>query len=107
MCTTNELFSKGFRLFEDVEADLTSTYGNWEVKEDGGLLYHGSGIKAVEEVDASQLKNIDLVHLMNKKWNDYKEANDFFLAYLEALRLAGFHTLTINLNNHNLSKVES
>lgn len=98
--------SNGLHLFENVEKDLSNDFGNWEVKDDGGMTYHGNSLHNFTEVNASQLKSIDLAHMMSRSLDNLKDSKDFFFAYLTALRNAGFKTLTIDLNNHYSSQVE-
>ncbi len=92
---------KEFRLFDEGwESDLNSDFGNWEVKDDGTLLYHGTEVKCFKEVDGSKLSCIDPIHVMSRVWTDYKDALNFFYAYLQASKNAGYQTLTINLKDH-------
>ncbi|MCR4613453.1 MAG: hypothetical protein K5778_05575 [Bacteroidaceae bacterium] len=95
-----------FRLFEDVEKDLSPIYGNWEVKENGNLVYNGNGIASIKEIDKTQLPSIDVFHVMNKVWKNSEDARNFFLSYMVALRNAGYKTLSIDLQNHYLSSVK-
>lgn len=97
---------KDFHLFEDVENDLQSNFGDWKVMNDGAILYQGNKNCPIQNVDAIALTSVDIPHVLSRPWQDYKDANDFFFAYLEALRNAGKQSLTICVNKHNLSKVE-
>ena len=101
-----DYFETSFQLFEDLEKDLSPIYGNWEVKENGNLVYNGDGNRSINEIEQSQLPSIDLVHVISKAWKNYEDAQNFFLAYLEALRNAGHNKITIDLQNHFSTKVE-
>ncbi len=100
----------GSRLFgseEQIEKVISlSNIGNWEIKDDGDLIYHGDAVNCIKEVEASNLLEIDVAHLMSRVWKDYKDACDFFNALLEASRRAGYDTLTIELNNHYRTRIQ-
>lgn len=102
----SNFFDNDFRLFEEVEKDISPIYGNWEVKENGNLVYNRDGVKNIVKVDKANLSTIDVRHVMSKAWKDYEDARNFFLAYLEALRNAEYKTLSIDLQNHYLSSVK-
>ena len=106
MKSTDEIIEMGCNVFDDIEEVHSPQIGEWEVKSDGGLIYHGDSIRSFRKADASQLKNVDIIHLMSRGWSNYKDAIDGLFAYLNALRNAGYKSLTIDLTNHFLSKVE-
>lgn len=86
-----------FRLFDDVEKDLTPNFGNWEVKDNGDLLYHGKAL-ATKEFPIDCIKTNGITAMMQKHWGEYaKDGVDFYFAYLEAMRRAGYQSLTIDL----------
>lgn len=97
----------GFRLFEDLEKELTDDFGNWEVKDDGEIVYNGKGI-AYKGISRDALKSFTTLTDMFKKFKpeDSKDALDFYFAYITALRNAGYKSLTINLNNSHITIVE-
>ena len=85
------------------EEALNQQFGNWEVKDDGEIIYHGSEI-AIKEIPAIGLENEHLTHMLNKfrEGND-KDAAEFYYAYLQALKNAGYKSLTIDLTHiHNI-----
>lgn len=96
---------EGFRLFKDIEKDISPIYGNWEIEENGNLVYNGDGIKSIREIGKAELPNVNLVHIMSRVWKNHEDAQAFFLAYLEALRNAGYKSLTIDLQNHYISTI--
>lgn len=102
----SNFFDNDFLLFEEVEKDISPIYGNWEVKENGNLVYNGDGVKNILEVDRANLSSIDVHHVMSRKWKNYEDACNFFLAYLESLRNAGYKFITIDLQNHYLSSAQ-
>ena len=105
MCTTDKIFENSFRpIGENIEESLTQ-FGNWKVNDDGSLSYLGQ-MQSFNGIDAVKLSDIDLYHVMSRGWTDYKEAADFFLAYLQAARNAGYKSVEIDLFNHNLSKLK-
>lgn len=104
MCTTDKTFENSFRsMDENIEESLIQ-FGNWKVNGDGSLSYLGQ-MQSFNGIDAVKLSDIDLYHVMSKGWTDYKEATDFFLAYLQAAKNAGYKSVVIDLSNHYLSKL--
>ena len=87
----------------DVEKDLIPNFGNWEVKADGDLLYHGSEI-AIKEIPAMELESEHLTHMLSKfRESKSKDAADFYFSYLHALKHAGYKSITIDLSHiHNI-----
>ena len=86
------------------DAEIFNTqFGNWEVKDDGEILYHGSEI-AVKEIPAIGLENTHLTQMLSKfRGGKNDDAAEFYFAYLEALKKAGYQSLTIDLTRiHNI-----
>lgn len=84
----------------DVEEVLIPDFGNWEVKDDGGMLYCGTKI-GIKEIPASCLKNEHLTQMLGKFAEE--ESAQFYFAYLQALKNAGFKSMTIDLAQiHNI-----
>lgn len=95
-----------FRLFENVEKDLTDDFGNWEVKDDGGIIYHGTAI-AARDFPGNGLAWQSLTYMLSKGWGKHsKDAVDYYFAYLKALSNAGYKSLTIDLTNINKFRLE-
>lgn len=91
---------------ENVEEILTDDFGNWEVKDDGDIEYHGTAL-GTKSIPKEDLKNVSLSHMLNKfKEGSYKDGVDYYYAYLRALHNAGYKTLTIDLENIHKAKVE-
>lgn len=78
-------------------------FGNWEVKDDGEILYHGSEI-AIKEIPVIGLENAHLTQMLSKfRGVKSDDAVEFYFAYLEALKNAGYKSLTIDLTHiHNI-----
>lgn len=98
---------EGWRLFDNVEKDLDdSIIGNWKVLDDGTIHYHGNALsKAYKTISVDELSSQNLTHLLIEKNFDknYKDAVDYYKAYLIALRNAGYKRLIINLEkNHEM-----
>lgn len=86
----------------DVKAKQSLSFGNWEVKEDGEIIYHGNEI-GPHDILPDELEDAHLTHLIGK-FRDSKsdDAAHCYFAYLQALRNAGYKSLTIDLQNiHN------
>lgn len=95
-----------FHSLEDVEKDLTDDFGNWEVKDDGEIIYHGTAI-GVKSIPSQNLICENLTHMFGKHWGkDSKDAVDYYFAYLKALQNAGCKSLTIDLANVHNFKLE-
>lgn len=81
----------------DVEEIFSPQFGNWEVRDDGEILYHGNEI-AIKEIPAIGLGNAHLTHMLSKfRGGKSDDAAEFYFAYLQALRNAGYKSLTIDL----------
>ena len=82
---------------------FTPQFGNWEVQEDGNLLYHGTEL-GIKEIPANALENESLTQMFGKfRGGKSEDAANFFFAYLEALKKAGYLSLMIDLTNiHNI-----
>ena len=105
MCTTDKIFENSFRpIDENVDESLTQ-FGNWKVNDDGSLSYLGT-MQSFKDIETMPLTNIDFYHVMSRGWTDYKEAADFFLAYLQAAKNAGYKSVVIDLSNRYLSKLK-
>lgn len=78
-------------------------FGNWEVKADGEILYHGSEI-SIKEIPAIGLENAHLTQMLSKfRGGKSEDAAEFYFAYLKALKKAGYKSLTIDLSHsHNI-----
>lgn len=96
----------GFHPLEDVEKDLTDDFGNWEVKDDGEIIYHGTVI-GTKSIPSQNLICENITHMLSKHWGEHsKDAVDYYFAYLRALQNAGYKSLTINLTNIHNFKLE-
>ena len=105
MCTTDKIFENSFSpIDENVDESLTQ-FGNWKVNDGGSLSYLGK-MQSFKDIETMRLTDLDLYHVMSRGWTNYKEATDFFLAYLQAARNAGYKSVEIDLLNHNLSKLK-
>lgn len=82
---------------------FNTQFGNWEVKDDGEILYHGSEI-AVKEIPAIRLGNAHLTQKLSKfRGGKNDDAAEYYFAYLQALRNAGYKSMTIGITNiHNI-----
>lgn len=90
----------------DVEEIFNPQFGNWEVKDDGEILYHGSEI-AIKEIPAIGLGNAHLTQMLSKfRGGKSDDAAEFYFAYLQALRNAGYKSLTIDLTHIHNIKIE-
>lgn len=86
-------------LDEELKDVLTDDFGNWEVKDEGTLIYHGNAI-AQRELPPNDLVFQNLTHMFSKHWGEHsKDAVDYYFAYLKALSNAGYKSLTIDLTN--------
>lgn len=93
-------------LDEELKDVFTDDFGNWEVKDDGELLYHGSAIGA-RDFPPNGLAWPNLTHMLSRVWGEHsKDAVDYYFAYLRALRNAGYKSLTIDLKNIHDFKLE-
>ena len=105
MFTTDEILENGFPPIEENIDEILTDFGNWEVKDGGSLSYKGK-MAFCKNFGTMQPTDIDLYHVMSKGWLDYKEAIDFFFAYLQAAKNAGYKSIIIDLSNHYLSKLK-
>ena len=87
----------------DVEEIFNPQFCNWNVKDDGEILYHGSEI-AIKGIPAIGLENAHLTQMLSKfRGGKSDDAAEFYFAYLEALKKAGYKSFTIDLTNiHNI-----
>ena len=90
----------------NAEEILTQDFGNWEVKDDGEILYRGSEI-AIKEIPAIGLRNEHLTQMLGKfRGRKSEDAAEFYFAYLQALNNAGYKSLTIDLTQIHNIKIE-
>jgi len=84
---------------DDLEKELLQDFGNWELTEDGSIIYNGKAI-GYKKISQEDLADIGLTHMLQKGWSgNEKDAKDFYFVYLEALRRAGYKEFTIDLND--------
>lgn len=91
---------------EDLNELFTPDYGNWELNDAGEIVYHNNQIGYNGRVfSVSELKDIHLTHMLSKfRGGPSEDAANYYFVYLEALRRAGYKTLTIDLNAiHNIT----
>ena len=90
------------RNMDDAE-NFNPQFGNWEVKDDGEILYHGSEIP-IKEIPAIGLENVHLTQMLCKfRGGKSDDAAEFYFAYLQALKNAGYKSMTIDLTHiHNI-----
>lgn len=86
------------KLFEDLYGDLTPLYSSaWEVMDDGCICYKGhSGF--VIEANALTCGN-RLTEVLSKVLEIDNATTQFYFAFLQALKNAGYSSITIDLNN--------
>lgn len=93
-------------LDEELKDVFMDDYGNWEVKDDGEIIYHGSAI-GPRNILPNGLDRSNLTHMLSKVWDKHpKDAIDYYFAYLKALRNAGYKSLSIDLTNIHEFKLE-
>lgn len=97
---------EAYNPFDNVEETLSSNVGNWEVTNEGKLIYQGSAIAAFEKGELYDPCELDVVHYMSKVWTDYKDCHDFFIAYLNAMKIAGLKSLVIDTAGHFTSSMK-
>lgn len=87
----------------DAEEVLTPNFGNWEVKDDGSMLYHGTEIPR-SQILVSELETLHLTQMLSKfRGSKSDDAAQYYFAYLQALRNAGYKSVTIDLTHiHNI-----
>lgn len=85
---------------------LNPQFGNWEVTDDGEILYHGSEI-TIKEIPAIGLENVHLTQMLSKfRGGKSDDAAEYYFAYLQALKNAGYKSLTIDLTHIQNIKFE-
>lgn len=75
-------------------------FGNWVVKSDGEIDYNGT--LRFPGIGTSGLTQQNwLTHILNKSDANeiYKDGVDFYFAYFEALKRAGYKSITISLTD--------
>lgn len=91
---------------ENLEDALCPNYGNWQLTDDGEIVYQGQEIGYEGRIiPVGELSNVHLTHMLGKfRGGQSDDAAQYYFVYLEALRRAGFKKLTIDLDNiHNIS----
>lgn len=87
--------SLGFRLFDDVENDLHQ-FKYWDVDSDGNIKYLGY---TKTQINKDQLtKGNLLTHYLMKDLDD-GASKEFYFAFVQALRNAGYTSMTIDLTD--------
>lgn len=89
----------------ELEEVFTQDFGNWEVKDDGSIIYKGNSL-GTKSFPKEKLKWSDLTQMLGKVYKDYKDARDYYFAYLEALKRAGYKKMTIDLTNIHIITFE-
>lgn len=86
-----------FKLFENIEEDLSPIYSSaWEVMDDGCICYKGHP-KFV--IDAKSLAHGNkLTEVLSKVLDKGNATALFYFAFMQALKNAGYSTITIDLN---------
>lgn len=90
-----------FKMFEDIEEDLSPIYSSaWEVMDNGRICYKGhSGF--VIEANALTSGN-RLTEVLSKVFEIDNATTQFYFAFMQALKNAGYSSITIDLSNlHN------
>lgn len=88
----------GFNQFEDIEGDLTPKYSSaWDVKPDGCICYKGHS-RFVIEANALTCGN-RLTEVLSKILEINNATTQFYFAFMQALKNAGYTSITIDLNN--------
>ncbi|KWW27456.1 MAG: hypothetical protein AUK64_2178 [bacterium P201] len=88
------------------EGVFTDNFGNWEVRENGELVYNGTAIASPNTFPVADLvSRLNLTHMLGKfQTKDGEDGINFYFAYLKALRVAGYKNLTIDLDHiHNFT----
>lgn len=84
-----------FRLFDDVENDLHQ-FKYWDVDSDGNIKYLGHTKTPISK-DQLTKGNL-LTHYLMNKLEDGASA-EFYFAFIQALRNAGYTSMTIDLTD--------
>lgn len=97
MCNSND--GLGWRLFDDLENDLSDSLNWWDVDPKGNIQYKGGTKSTIKVGDLAKYNY--LTHILKKVRSDAeKNANaEFYFAYLRALKNAGFKKITIDVCN--------
>lgn len=97
MCNSND--GLGWRLFDDLENDLSDSLNWWNVDPKGNIQYKGGTKSSIKAGDLTKCNY--LTHILKKVRPDAeKNANaEFYFAYLRALKNAGFKKITIDVCN--------
>ena len=88
------------------EGVFTDNFGNWEVKDNGDIVYKGTAISSPKLIPVADLVGrMNLTHMLGKfRPQDSEDGINFYFAYLKALQFAGNKTLTIDLGHiHNFT----
>ena len=90
----------GFRLFDDVESDL-QLHPHWEVDSDGNIQYLGNTKTKItpEQLTVGNL----LAHVLSTKVLDEGATQEFYFAFIQALKNAGYTKMEIDLTDINKS----
>lgn len=97
MCNSND--ELGWKLFDNLENDLSDNLKWWDIDENGNIQYKGGTQSSINASDLTKCNY--LTHVLKKVRSDAeKDANaEFYYAYLWALKNAGFKKVTIDLCN--------
>lgn len=83
-----------FSIFDNMEAAFDNGFNHWEIDEIGNI----SRIHQNYHINAERLTEMNWInHILQK--NDNTAEQEFYFVFLEALKRAGYISLTIDLLN--------
>lgn len=86
------------KLFEDLYGDLTPLYSSaWEVMDDGCICYKGHSGFVIESNALTHGNR--LTEILSKTLEIEDATSHFYFAFVQALKNAGYSTITIDLDD--------
>ena len=84
----------------NIEDALNATYKFWEIDDNGNIIRLHQESYIIEKDRLTELNWLN--HILNKY--DENAGNEFYFVFMEALKKAGYKTLTIDLED-SLNKI--
>lgn len=87
--------------FDDIDNDLTMDFEYWEISDNGDISLFGRDDIRISSKDLLSMNWLSHEIKKERRPNSRSAESEFYLVYIEALRRAGYRTITIDVRDEN------
>lgn len=85
--------------FDDIENDLAPNFEFWTISDKGDILYKGRDYISIPSEDLLSMNWLSQEIKKERSPNSKSAESEFYFVFIEALRRAGYKTITIDVTD--------